>query len=460
MRNARPIRSPDHRFSLPLTLLAVLLGLLWLAGGASRGDATGQVIVRAGAWMVIAVAIFAGPRPALGGIRPVLILLVATIALPIIQLIPLPPAWWQALPGRDILLLPGEPPSFRPWTMTPAATRNALASLVVPAATLLLLAQADETARGWLPSILLAMIGSAVLLGLLQFSGARFDNPLLNDVPGQVSSIFANRNHFALLLAIGCLLAPVWAFSTRDAPGWRAPVAGGLILLFVLTILATGSRSGMLLGAIALVIAPILIGHHLRRRLKHAPAWVLPAVLCLGLITIGGFVWLSFAADRAESIDRLIHLETNEDMRARALPSVLTMIRAYFPFGSGFGGFDPVFRIHEPLALLKFTYFNQAHNDFLGIALDGGLLALAVLGAAIGWWLIATVRMWRMPASKTITFARLGSATLFLILVASATDYPARTPIIMALATIAAVWLARGSAAKPHAALPTGVRDL
>lgn len=420
----------------------------------------GQVVVRAGTWMIILAAILVGPRPTFGAIRPVVFLLVATIALPLIQLIPLPPAWWQALPGREILLLPGEAPSWRPWTMTPGATRNALASLVVPAAMLLLVAQANEKAYGLLLTILLVMIGSAVLLGLLQFSGAHFDNPLLNDSPGQVSSIFANRNHFALLVAIGCLLVPVWAFRAREALGWRGAVASALILLFVLTILATGSRSGMMLGAVALIMAPILVGPHLRRRLKHAPVWVLPAILAVGVIVISGFVWLSFATDRAESIDRLIDLEANADMRTRALPTVLTMIGTYFPFGSGFGGFDPIFRIHEPLALLKLTYFNQAHNDFLGVALDGGLPGLGVLCAAIGWWLIATFRVWRAPSSETITLARLGSATLLLILLASATDYPARTPMIMAIAVIAAIWLARGSVIKPHAALPTDVRDL
>lgn len=454
MAHSHSARRSSFRPDLPLVLTVAMIVLLWVAGGASRADAMGQVVVRAGCWAILIAAIVAGPRPVLTGLKPVLFLLIATIALPLIQLIPLPPAWWQALPGRDILLIPGEPVPWRPWTMTPGATRNALFSLVVPVTMVVVLAQANERVIRWLPAMLLAMIAAAVLLGLLQFSGAGFNSPLLNDTPGVVSSIFANRNHFALFLAIGCLVAPVWAFADRDALKWRGPLAVGLVLLFVLTILATGSRSGMLLGALALALALALVGRQLRRRLRGAPRWVLPALVGAAVLVIAGVVALSFAADRADAITRLIALDGSEDMRARARPTVLSMIALYMPFGSGLGGFDPVFRIHEPFALLKLTYFNQAHNDFLGVALDAGLAGIALLAAAILWWLFATVRVWRAPAGEAVALGRLGAAIILLVLIASVTDYPARTPTIMAILVIAGVWLARVRTVAPHAALP------
>lgn len=460
MVHARSVRRPRLEFDLPLILIVAMIGLLWLAGGASREDVLGQVVVRGGAWAIIAIAILAGPRPKFGALRPVLFVLLATITLPFLQLIPLPPTWWQALPGREVLLIPGATPPWRPWTMTPGATRNALASLVVPAAMLLLLAQSNEKTRNWLPVILLTTVVSAVLLGLLQFSGARFNNPFLNDTPGLVSGIFANRNHFALLVAIGCLVAPVWAFRKREALSWRGPVAVGLILLFVLTILATGSRAGMPVGALALALAFALVGRPLRRSLKRAPRWVLPTLLSVGVMAIGGVVWLSVAADRAVSINRLLLLQTDVDLRTRALPVVLAMIDTYLPFGTGFGSFDPIFRIHEPLALLEFAYFNEAHNDFLGVVLDGGVPALVVLAAAVGWWLIATIRAWRATATDEVALARLGSSILLLIFLASAADYPARTPTIMALIVIAATWMARGTTEIAQTALPARVRDL
>ncbi|WP_163521202.1 hypothetical protein, partial [Klebsiella michiganensis] len=66
--------------------------------------------------------------------------------------------------------------------------------------------------RAYLPALVLILIFTSMLLAVVQFSGWRIDNPLINDVSGSVSGSFANRNHFALYLALGCLLAPLWPF--------------------------------------------------------------------------------------------------------------------------------------------------------------------------------------------------------------------------------------------------------
>lgn len=454
MMSSRSARWPSFQASLSFILATAMIVLLWIAGGASRAEVMGQVVVRAGAWAILVVLLLAGPRPTLVNVRPVLWLLAVTIALPLLQLIPLPPVLWQALPGREILAIPGESLPWRPWTMTPGATRNALFSLIVPATMFALLVTANIRLYRWLPATLLIMTGAAVLLGLLQFSGAGFNSPLLNDTPGTVSSIFANRNHFALFLAIGCLIAPVWAFLDSRSLRWRGPLAVALVLLFILMILATGSRSGMLLGALALALGAVLTGKRLRRQLRRGPRWLLPAMVVLGVLIILTFVGLSVAANRANAINRLIALEGVEDLRARAMPTIMSMIGHYMPFGSGLGGFDPVFRIHEPLNLLRLSYLNEAHNDFLGIALDAGVFGIAVLVAAMLWWVVATIRVWRADADDDMYLGRLGSMIIFLVLVASITDYPARTPTIMAIIVIAAVWLARASAISKQPALP------
>lgn len=454
MVHVRPARGLRLKPDLPLLLTITMIVLLWTAGGASREDTLGQVVVRAGCWGILVVAILVGPRPALRDNRGVLLLLLAAIALPLLQLIPLPPAWWQVLPGRDILVTPGEPVSWRPLTMTPGATRNALSSLIVPSTMFVLLTQANERTFRWMLPILLSMIGFAMLLGLYQFSGAGFNSPFLNDTPGVVSGIFANRNHFALFIAIGCLIAPVWAFTDRNAVKWRGPLAAGLVLLFLLTILAAGSRAGMLLGGLSLTFAMPLVGKRLRRNLAGAPKWAVPALAAMAVSVVAGVVALSFAADRATSINRLLSTESGEDMRTRALPTVLHMVGSYMPIGSGFGSFDPVFRIHEPFGLLKITYFNQAHNDYLGIALDGGIPGLTLLLAGIVWWVIASVRVWRMRADETVLLGRLGSMMILLVLIASITDYPARTPTVMAVIVMAAMWMTRARATKSQPALP------
>ncbi|PVE50109.1 hypothetical protein DC429_18505 [Arthrobacter sp. TPD3018] len=442
---------PGKSFSIgfPIAALVILLIVLWLAGGGSRANVPGQIFVRATAWMVLIAALLAMKRPNMRAVRPVLLLLLASLGLALLQLVPLPPGIWQALPGRDVFeraaVLAGESQPWRPWAIVPAAAYNAAASLVVPGVTLVLLAGLDERQATWLPGIILTFIATATLPGLAQFAGAAFDNPLFNDTPGQVSGIFANRNHFALLMAFGCLMAPVWAFANGSGVLWKMLTAPGLMMVFALTILATGSRAGLLVGVLAVVIGFVLTWRRIRHVLHRAPGWVFPTLIAGVIAAMAIVVLLSVAADRAVSIDRVMAMDAGQDMRHRGLPTVIEMIRSYFPVGSGLGGFDPLFRMHEPFALLKPTYFNHAHNDFLEIVLDTGLVGLLLLITAIIWWGWASVRVWRDQGDRVVLLARLGSAMILLVLLASLFDYPARTPTMMALLVVAAVWLAKGA---------------
>ncbi len=442
-------------------ILCGLLSILWIAGGGSRADLLGQVIVRAATWGFVIIAIFAGVRPAPGSVRSALLIVAGAMILSLAQLVPLPPALWQSLPGRGglagVAALVGEPQPWRPLAIVPGAALNAAASLVVPIGVLLLVSSLNRTERTWLPSLLLVVVTASMVAGLLQFSGRGLNNVFVNDTPGEVSGTFANRNHFALFLALGCVIAPVWAFLGDRRRTWRAPAALGLVVLFELTILASGSRAGMLAGAIALVVGLSFARRGIRRALAGSPRWMFPAIITgvVGVLTV--FILLSIVANRAVSFDRAFALDAGQDMRSRGLPTVLNMIRIYLPWGSGLGGFDPMFRMHEPFALLKRTYFNHAHNDFLEIALDAGLPGILLLATAIGWWAWSSILVWRGKPGTSISLGRLGSAIIFLVFAASLVDYPARTPLIMATLAIAGAWLNLAREAEipsPSSALP------
>jgi O-antigen ligase len=440
-------RLGDLSPSLPFALLLTLLAMLWLAGGASRADVMGQAVVRGGAALALVVLALFGRRPSLGSATPVLVLLLASAALVLLQLVPLPPGLWQALPGRTVFL-PGvqNEALWRPLATAPDAAVNAAASLLVPFAVLILALGLLSAERERLPLAALALIFLSMLVGLLQFSGSHIGNMFINDTPGAVSGSFANPNHFALFMAFGCVVAPAWAALGDPRRQWRWLVALGLIILFELLILASGSRTGMLLGALAFAMGALLAARPIRSALRRSPRWVLPSLVVVVIAIVGAIVLASIAADRAASIDRALVGDVQADMRVRALPTVLSMAWDYFPFGSGFGGFDTVFRLHEPFDLLKPTYFNHAHSDFIEIVIDGGAPALLLLMVAIGWWLVATIRVWRNPPSARVTLGRLGSGMLMLTFVGSVVDYPARTPTIMAMIVIAALWLGWGAA--------------
>lgn len=431
--------------SLSFGLLVALLTLLWIAGGASRADVIGQVVTRGGAWAILVAFILFVGRPQWRPVMPVALFVMATVVLVALQLIPLPPSLWTQLPGRGLLMqgaiVIGQEQPWRPLSISPGATANALSSLVVPFTTLLLVAGLTQIEHQRVVTVLLALVFSSALIGLLQFSGVGFDHPMVNDIAGYVSASFANRNHFALFAAIGCQLVLVWGFQERRGSRWKAPVALAVLALFGLIILGTGSRTGMLVGALGIGTGLLMVQRRMTRELRHLPRWTSIILVVGTVVLLGTIVLLSVTFDRAVSLDRALSLEVEGDLRRQALPTVVAMVMAFFPFGAGSGTFDRAYRIYEPTDLLSLQYFNHAHNDLIEVVLDTGLAGLLLLASAIIWWLRMTLRAWQLNNGSAGLLPRLGSSILLLVLVASITDYPARTPMIMAVMVIAAVWL-------------------
>ena len=152
-------------------------------------------------------------------------------------------------------------------------------------------------------------------------------------------------------------------------------------------------------------------------------------------------------------------MRSAEDLRVRSLPTVLRMIAQYFPFGSGLGTFDPAFRISEPNDMLQPLYFNHAHNDWLEVLLDGGLGSASLVCIALIWFSIRSWRAWRREPHNTL--AQIGSGTMLLVMFASFVDYPARTPLVMAILALSAVWLSSRGASRTrrkHRASPSDRR--
>ena len=440
-------RSPSHSDTLAFWFTAIFLSILWVAGGSARYDAAGQIVVRLAAWTLLGSFVIFGQGVRWRNAIPVHALLAASGVLVLAQLVPLPPGVWSVLPSRDVLVqsatVAGLPQPWRPLSISPSATINALGSLVVPAAILVLVASLHRTQNNRLVPLVLGLVCAGCILGLLQLSGSRFDNPLINEIQGFVSGNFANRNHFALFVAIGIVLACVWGARETARSRWKLPLALLLLPFLMLMVVATGSRSGLILGAIATVAGLMIARREVAELARGLSArWIAGLAAILGAIILAvGFLTIEFG--RAEAIDRLT-LDASQDLRVRAFPVIARTVWDYFPAGSGFGTFDAVYRIVEPDDLLRTLYFNHAHNDWLEIALNGGLAGGLLAVAAVAWWLIASVRVWRSRRGD-LHLAQCGSVICLLTMVASLTDYPARTPMILAVLMLGAIWLSNGS---------------
>lgn len=428
--------------ALSYWLICSLFIVLWIAGGASRADALGQVLTRAASWGVLIAAFVTarGPNTVTSAVPARLF--AAAAALVALQLVPLPPAAWTALPGRNILIdsatLIGTVQPWRPLSISPAGTMNALGSLVVPLAVLVLASRLRTRQHAKLLTVIVGLIFAANVIGILEFSGVLYDNPFLNDRLDQVNGSFANRNHFALFAALGVLMAPAWGLESPPSR-WKPLVALGLVTLFLLVVLATGSRSGALLAGFALLLGLWIVRSEILAMRREIPDRIFWATVVASGALLLGALFASVALDRAVSVSRATELEASDDVRIRTLPIIVEMVGTYFPVGSGFGTFDPAFRIAEPDAMLRPQYFNTAHNDILQVALEGGALGLMLIALALVWWARSSLRAWKGGPA----LAKIGSAAIGLIALASITDYPARTPMIMAMISLAAVWLAR-----------------
>jgi O-antigen ligase len=262
---------------------------------------------------------------------------------------------------------------------------------------------------------------------------------------GSLVGFFANRNHQALLLAMALPLLACWgAAPDRGSAfaalrGWIALCMGVAIIPLLLV---TGSRGGLILGAIG-AVAAIALTIRIRRE-RGRPLLprgtrsrlLLLTPLAAGIVAVGATVYLA----RDEAIQRL-QGGAIEETRTRYVPVIAGMVREYLPLGTGFGAFDTTFRSHEAEGGLTELYLNHAHNDVLEVVLEGGLLPVPLILVFLGWFAMRSWRLWRSPEGKDRMVARTGGALVLMMLVGSVLDYPLRTPFMAVLFAIAAIWM-------------------
>ncbi len=426
-------------WSPQLTVLCVFLAMLLVTGGSSRYDVPQLVLLRPIAVCVLGFALATISVEAWRNYKAVIVLFGSAFALTALHLVPLPPQVWQALPGRQIVIdidaVAGLKDVWRPLTMFPEGTWNALYSFSVPLAALFLAVQLNQRDLARL-LVWVAMLSLVTgLVGVLQAAGSDLN---LYRVHSETAGLFANRNHQAAMLAcalpiIGALamLAPHFSIPARPT---RIVCAAGAITLIPL-ILVTGSRMGLVAAVLAFLytaLAGLRKEAGVRRRPYRSLALV-ASVLALAAV----MVLISIYAARDVAIDRLG--TEAEDLRWQFWSSVVDFLPQYLPWGSGVGSFVPVYQIHEPAELLLPQYVNQAHNDWLDIALTSGIPGIILALAAL--FMLARAAGAALVGQGLAGHIRLAGVGVILVLVfSSLSDYPVRTPILAAVLAVAVVW--------------------
>jgi O-antigen ligase len=448
-------------------ILAVFLVIVFMTGGASRVDVQSLLILRPLSVVACAIALltvkrehFAERKWLLGGFG-------AIVLLCLLHVIPLPPALWQNLPGREIVVevdrLAELGNVWRPLTLTPMNGWHALAALVIPLAVLLLGVQLPKQDLYRLLPVILFMGVLSGLIGVLQIlgdpRGSLYFYRITNN--GSAVGLFANRNHAAVLLASLFPMLAVYAssFGDRDdkARGRQLmAMAAGMIL--VPLILVTGSRAGLIVAVPALLAAALLFSRiESSGGRKKAAAFELKSTHIIVATTVVGLAFLTIYFARAEAFDRLFGQAATEDTRRDYWEIGLKMAWDFFPFGSGSGSFVETYQIYEPNSYLSANYVNHMHNDWLELWLTTGLPGVMMTLAAVALFLKEAFAIWlRKDADRrAVRYARMASVVIIIIALASFGDYPLRTPIMMAVFSIFALWLTSPALSQKEQSAPS-----
>jgi O-antigen ligase len=373
----------------------------------------------------------------------------AIILLPLLQLIPLPPWVWTRLPGREAIVtifnLVGGEHNWMPISVSPSATWLSFLSLLPPVAIFLGTIQLGYQERRGLSLVVISVGIVSAFLGLIQVLQGPASPLRFFAVENNTEAVgfFANRNDFAALLYMVLLFAGAWAIdiafkavswtNVRRAAGVVVLTAAFLALIILIATEAMArSRAGLVLTIVALAGMFAMASAERRKA-----SGIGPGKLLLGATLLAVMLAVQFTLFRI--LDRFA-VEPLADARLAFARETLSAAAAFTPFGAGMGTFVPVYAMFEEPGdtIVNFNvYINHAHNDFLEVWLETGVLGIALFASFVIVLGFRSVEIWRRPPDKARELDRLlmraATVAIALLIAHSFVEYPLRTGAIMAI---------------------------
>lgn len=419
-------------------IVAVLMALALVIGGAGVGHPLLQLLLLLAA-IGAGSAIFMRRRPLVltSWQQAALVILAAILLLPLLQLIPLPPAWWQSLPGRQVPASVDAAIGISRWRPISLDVEGTLRSflIMIPAtvvfAASLTLPRRERIRLLW---VVAGIAAAAAVLSVLQVATGGALSVYRSSHDRTATGLFVNRNHNAAFMLCAMVLTSALLGTLGDKalkPGGRTLAGVGTILLFATATLGTTSRMGLVLLPVAVLGSlPALFARRMDVRLVTLSTVALTALAAI----------LAAAGSFARVTERFTGFN---DQRLNFWTDIRWALDYYGLVGTGIGSFVPVFRSAESLESVVPQIVNHAHNDYLEILLESGL-AGAVLAAVSVTFLALTawrsIRTSRHPERLLPTAA--SAMAIVILLAASLVDYPLRMPAISCtFALLAAVLL-------------------
>lgn len=382
---------------------SVLILALLLGGGTTTGLYT-DTIIQLAAFVASAYVLAAPARDGLSSPVAALIVLGA-VALYAIQVVPLPSWLLDALQPDAILPMTGEGDPFALRFISIGVGRTLESALFAAAGVaffLALLRLRIDQLHAMLPFFWVGVVCNG-LAAAIQYSLAN-DVAIVGFFPYTINAgLFANQNHFSTLIFVAIpLIVYMGIFQNRLA------ISVLFIAACLLLLLAAGSRAGVVIGLVITLMSIVFLAMRsaVGGRLLLA-LFVLMAVYMLG-------TWTKISA---ETIDP-------EFGRGEFARTTLEGIKANWITGVGFGNFVEGYKIYETPDMIFRTFVNHAHNDYLELVFEGGIVAALLLLAYLA------IVAYRVVFVRQTAFQKAASLSLLFVLVHSLVDYPLRTMAI------------------------------
>ncbi|MDQ0250193.1 O-antigen ligase [Sphingomonas kyeonggiensis] len=402
-----------------------------LLGGASAAGYMANMLLQLVAVALLLFA-FGTPRgsPFPPPARQLMTLLVLLLAIFVIQLVPLPPALWTALPGRHDIAegyrLLGVQPPWMPISLAPDDTIFSLFWLLPAFAAMLGILRLGDYRASWIAWAVVGVAILSIVLGGLQVAAGGIWYLYRITNRGVAVGFFANANHLATLLLmviplLAALLSIEWQKGERRRSSGLTMIIASLFVVLLVGLALNRSLAGWGLAVpVAMASAALLFAG------RKLPRWVPIAAALIGIAAIAAVFTTPFGNNL-----------TGDDARGSSLSRYTSFTRTsakavdYLPFGSGVSTFVEVYRDGEDTNSTTRFFMNHAHSDFLEVALETGLPGIALLLLFLFWWARRTFAIWRNPDADP--FARAATIASAAVIAHSLVDYPLRTAAISAL---------------------------
>lgn len=320
--------------------------------------------------------------------------------------------------------LPSPPDSVSNWVFwTVSASRSletALFTISILGFALFIACLSDIQQERLIRFVFLGFVIN-IVVGIIQLSfGERVI--VANLLPYRiVSGMFVNENHFASLL-----------YMTVPLVAWRFVATTKKYLVFILVVgfllllqFALGSRAGIPIAAALAIVSVLWFGNTV------VPLWVKLVVFVVILAVVGIGIFQYISTEIQSGASRSVYFATTWQA-----------IKQHWLTGTGLGSFVLIYPMYEARDSIVYVYANHAHNDYLEVLLEVGIIAVPMFALYV-FMIIKNISRTKLTQAAALS--------ILAVLVHSIVDFPLRNMAIgVVFAVLSAIILSQRSDAEAH----------